>query len=400
MRVLAVGNMYPPHHLGGYELVWRSAMRHLRARGHVARALTTGFRTANDEPDEADTFRELRWYWHDHGWPRIGWRDRIALERANAAVLDRHVDELRPDVVSWWAMGGMSLALIERVRRAGLPAVAFVADDWLLYGPKVDRWTGMFRGRGRAGLAALAECATGLPARVDLDAAARYVLISETVRERARASGLELRDSEIAHLGVDPDFLRPCPPRTWGWRLLYVGRIDERKGIRDAVDALARLPAAATLTVVGAGDPRERRRVGEQAQALGVADRVALLGMRSHAQLPAVYEAADVVVFPVRWLEPWGIVPLEAMALGRPVVATGLGGSGEYLRDGENCLLVPPAEPARLASAISRLAEDPSLRERLRSGGARTAATHTETVFNQAVLAALAGACAAPTGDG
>lgn len=390
MRVLAVGNMYPPHHLGGYELVWRSAMRHLRARGHLARVLTTGFRIATDEPDEPDTFRELRWYWHDHAWPRIGWRARIALERHNATVLERHLEQLRPDVVSWWAMGGMSLALVELVRRARVPAVAFVADDWLLYGPKVDRWTRTFRRRGLAGLAPLAERVTGLPARVDLDAAARYVLISETVRDRARASGLALRDSTIAHLGVDPDFLRPCPPRAWGWRLLYVGRIDERKGIRDAIDALAQLRPEATLTVVGEGDPAETERMRAQARTLGVADRVALVGMRSHAQLPALYEAADVVLFPVRWLEPWGIVPLEAMALGRPVVATGMGGSGEYLRDGENCLLVPAAEPARIAQAVAMLADDPQLRARLRTGGARTAATHTETIFNQAVVAALA----------
>jgi glycogen synthase len=390
VRVLAVGNMYPPHHLGGYELVWRSAMRELRARGHVTRVLTTDLRMESvSEPDEPETFRELRWYWRDHAWPRFGWRATIALERHNAVVLDRHLEEFDPDVISWWAMGGMSLALIERVRRRGLPAVGFVADDWLIYGPKVDAWTRRFRG-WRSPAASLAVRLTGLPAAVDLDVAARYVLISETVRNRARAEGgWRLEGSTIAHLGVDPDFLDPRPERDWGWRLLYVGRIDPRKGIEDAVRALAVLPDEATLAIAGDGDPDERERLRVLIASLGLGDRVEMIGMRSHAELPDVYAAADAVLFPVRWPEPWGIVPLEAMALGRPVAATGTGGSGEYLSDGVNCVLATPEDPVSLARSVRRLAEDPQLRARLREGGVRTAATHTEPVFNAAVVRAL-----------
>lgn len=395
--------MYPPHHLGGYELVWRSATRALRAADHEVRVLCSDLRleAAGDEPDEPGTHRELRWYWRDHAFPRLGWSERLALERHNADVLQRHVAEFSPDVVAWWAMGGMSLGLIERVRRAALPAVGFVADDWLVYGPLVDGWLRPFRGataaRGPAAAGAaiaahVAERLTGLPARVDLDAAARWVLISETVRRNARGAGLRLPGSAIAHLGVDEGFLRPQPERPWGWRLLYVGRIDPRKGIEDAVRALAELPAQATLTVAGDGDPVESARLHELADTLGVQRQVRSVGMKSHAELPELYADADAVLFPVRWSEPWGIVPLEAMALGRPVVATGLGGSGEYLRDGENCLLTPPADPEALAAAVRRLRDDGELRARLRAGGERTARTHTEGVFNRAVLAALVAA--------
>ena len=69
MRVLCVGNIYPPHHLGGYELVWQGAVQALRAAGHGVRVLTTDVRfgdvdTAQD--DDEEVFRELRWYWRDH----------------------------------------------------------------------------------------------------------------------------------------------------------------------------------------------------------------------------------------------------------------------------------------------------------------------------------------------
>ena len=60
VRVLTVGNMYPPHHHGGYELVWESAVEHLRARGHEVRVLTTDTRTDTVETDGPDVHRELR----------------------------------------------------------------------------------------------------------------------------------------------------------------------------------------------------------------------------------------------------------------------------------------------------------------------------------------------------
>jgi glycosyltransferase involved in cell wall biosynthesis len=73
------------------------------------------------------------------------------------------------------------------------------------------------------------------------------------------------------------------------------------------------------------------------------------------------------------------------MALGRPVIATGRGGSADYLRHEENALLYEAGDAAALAAAVERLAGDPRLRGRLRAGGLRTAPGHTEDVFNAAV---------------
>jgi glycosyltransferase involved in cell wall biosynthesis len=77
------------------------------------------------------------------------------------------------------------------------------------------------------------------------------------------------------------------------------------------------------------------------------------------------------------------------MACGTPVVATGMGGSGEYLRAGENALLVSPGEPSSLARAVARLRDEPRLRERLRAGGLATAAAFPAERFFAAVERAL-----------
>jgi glycosyltransferase involved in cell wall biosynthesis len=329
--------------------------------------LTTDVRFG--EPEEADDpqcFRELRWYWKDHAWPRLSPLQRLGVERANARTLRRHLDEFCPDVVAWWALGGMSLSLPGRVN---VPSAAFVLDDWLDYAPKEDQWGRMLR-----------------RSRFVTDTIDEWVFISEYTLERARALGHTFASSEVNPAGVGDEFLAAAPAQPWSWRLLYVGRIDERKGIDTAIRALAHLPVEATLRVVGSGDEAAERRLRELAD-----DRVTFEGIVPREQLPAVYAAADAVLFPVRWREPWGVVPLEAMGVGRPVVATGRGGSGEYLRDGDNALLFDAEDPAALARCVQQLATDATLRERLRTNGLQTAREHTAARHDARVTAILEG---------
>jgi len=99
VRILTVGNMYPPHHLGGYELMWRSAVLHHRAAGHDVRVLTTDWREPfvdPSTPEDPDVHRDLRWYWRDHDFPRMSPPARLALERHNRDALQRHLDALQP----------------------------------------------------------------------------------------------------------------------------------------------------------------------------------------------------------------------------------------------------------------------------------------------------------------
>ena len=383
--------MYPPHDLGGgYELTWRAAVARLRAAGHDLRVLTTDYRRPELEgaPEDPDVHRELRWYWRDHRWPRLGPRACLGIERHNAAALDRHLAAVSPDVVNWWAMGGMSLSLIERVRRAGIPAVGVVGDDWLRYGPGVDGWLRKLR-RVPGPLATLVERASGVPVRVDLDAGGFWLFNSETTRRRAAESGLALPAAGVAHPGIDHELFRRAPAPPWRWRLLYVGRIDARKGVDTAIGALPSLPPEATLAVVGGGDEDHLRELRELAERLGVASRVSF-GRAPREELPGVYADADVLVFPVRWEEPWGLVPLEAMAVGVPVVATGAGGSGEYLAHEDNCLLFSPRDGREaLAAAVRRLAGDEDLRGRLREAGLHTAARFDRRDYERAIEEAV-----------
>jgi glycogen synthase len=401
VRVLAIGNLFPPAAAGGYERVWVGVVDALCRAGHDVRVLTSdtpapaggGLAPENAVP----VARELRWYWRDHEFLQLPWRERLALERHNSQVLARHLEH-GTDVVSWWGMGGMSLSLIEQVRRTGVPAVGLVGDGWMAYGFDADGWVGGWRRRPR--LARLTERLVGVPTRVDLAGAALWVFISHALETRLAERGLRLPRTSVAHPGVDPDRFREQPAREWSWRLAYIGRVETPKGVATAIEALARVDGGATLTIDGAGEADHLRELEALGERLGVADRVRFQRSSSDA-IADVYAAADAIVFPVTWPEPWGLVPLEAMSVGRPVIATGTGGSAEYLEDRSNCLLFTPGDAEDLARRLSELAGDERLRSRLRAGGLETATRFSQEAFERVMVAVLedaadAGAAAPP----
>jgi glycosyltransferase involved in cell wall biosynthesis len=352
--------------------------------GHRTRVLTSDFR---DDPrraeEDPDVHRTLRWYWdlERYEFPRLNLAQRLGLERHNAAQLRRHLQEFRPDVVTWWSMGCMSLSMIEQVRRAGFPAVFVVHDDWLVYGREHDRWIRTWAGPRRSVAGRLAEPVCGIPVRVEMNDAGPFVFNSRYTLERARRAGVSSSEMTVVHPGIDDRFQEQAPPAPWRWRQAYVGRIDRQKGIDTAVAALEHLPPDATLTVWGTGDERYLADLRSLAARIGVRDRVRFEGFAAGERLRSAYAEADVLVFPVRWNEPFGLVPLEAMGVGRPVVTTSRGGTAEFVRDEENALVFDADDARALAACVRRLAGDEALRERLLAAGRRTAARYSQAEF-------------------
>lgn len=160
-------------------------------------------------------------------------------------------------------------------------------------------------------------------------------------------------------------------------RLLSIGRLVERKGVGTVVEALAQLPDAELVIAGGpsadqvAGDP-EAQRLADLAERLGVRDRVHFVGSVARDDVPALLRSADVVVA-TPWYEPFGIVPLEAAACGRPLVGTAVGGLLDSVADGVTGLLVPPRDAGALAAALRDLLDDPARRRRFGASARRRA---------------------------
>jgi glycosyltransferase involved in cell wall biosynthesis len=202
---------------------------------------------------------------------------------------------------------------------------------------------------------------------------------SDEVRE-LEALGADADRISVVPCGIDPDLFRPSappgrPPRhpihrldrgPGRHRLLTLGRLVPRKGVDDVIRALAMLPDAELVVAGGPTtaeldrDP-EVRRLRDVAAGCGVGDRVTFVGAVPRDEVPALIRSVDIVVA-APWYEPFGITPLEAMACGRPVVASAVGGMLDTVVPGRTGLLVPPRSPADLADALRRLLTNPSLR--------------------------------------
>jgi glycosyltransferase involved in cell wall biosynthesis len=204
----------------------------------------------------------------------------------------------------------------------------------------------------------------------------RYLAVSDGVARRMRArSGVPERKLRVIRNGVAVDhFRRPPDPRLrvalTGDRdrriVLTIARLDAQKGHVHLLAAAAELPDVLFLL---AGDGAERPRLEAEARALGVADRVRFLGHRE--DVPELLALCDLFVLPSLY-EGLPLSVLEAMAAGRPVVATAVGGTDEAVLHGETGLLVPAGAASALGDAIRALLADPERAARMgEAGGSR-----------------------------
>jgi phosphatidyl-myo-inositol alpha-mannosyltransferase len=188
---------------------------------------------------------------------------------------------------------------------------------------------------------------------------------------------------EIVPNGVEVErFADPGPPAVGlppGRRILWVNRLDPQKGFPVTVRAFERLAGRLDdVTLVVAGGGRDRRVVDGLPKA--VRRRVVMLGPVPHEDLPAYHASADVFVSPALGQESFGIVLVEAMAAGVPVVATNIPGYREVIRPDTDGLLVPPGSVGALADAMERLLEDEELAARLSDAGRERALAYSWAV--------------------
>jgi D-inositol-3-phosphate glycosyltransferase len=282
--------------------------------------------------------------------------ERLAHLAAFSEQLARRWQQDRPDVVHahFWTSG---LAALAATRNLPVPVVQ------------------TFHSLGTAERRLGGEHAQGHAARVKLES-----LIARKVRAVLATSSGELADLaglgvprtsiKVVPYGVDTTEFGPDGPvarRTRRPRLMTVAPLHDRRQLDTIVRALALVPHAELL--IAGGPPRSElatdpgyRRLGELATKLGVSDRVICTGQVGRARMPALLRSADLLVH-IAHYEPFGMVPLEAMACGTPVVASAGGSHSDAVVDGATGALIPPDKPVLLARMIRRLLGSPMLLE-------------------------------------
>jgi glycosyltransferase involved in cell wall biosynthesis len=225
---------------------------------------------------------------------------------------------------------------------------------------------------------------TSPPGRAEVESrlardVARIVATCSDEERELVALGADEERVSVVPCGVDLACHSPVgpalPARGRRSRVVMVGRLVERKGHAEAIEALAELPGTELLVAGGpeaagcAADP-EIARLRAVADSCSVADRVVFLGRLEQRRIAALLRSAD-VVWCTPWYEPFGIVPLEAMACGVPVVASAVGGMLDSVAHGETGFLVPPHRPEAIAAATAELLARPELRVSFGRAGTR-----------------------------
>lgn len=221
-----------------------------------------------------------------------------------------------------------------------------------------------------------------------VDEADLVVAASEVERAHLAAHGASPGRVAVIPCGVDTELFRPGDRDAARAALglddrplaLYVGRIAPIKGLDTLLDAVARLRALGLRLLVVGGEADEpldghEAEIRRRAEALGLGAAVSFVGAQPQDRLRDYYVAADVTVLP-SYYESFGMVALEAMACGSPVLATRVGGLATTVLDGVTGVLVPDGDAAALAGSLERLLGDAALRWRLGREGVRWAARH------------------------
>ncbi|NBE95890.1 glycosyltransferase family 1 protein [Nonomuraea sp. KC401] len=299
-----------------------------------------------------------------------------------------------PDIVHahFWMSGQAALRAVQRAG-AGVPVV----QTFHALGTVKRRW------QGEADTSPAHRIATEREIARRADAV--LATCTDEVHE-LRAMGVPEQRVAIVPCGVDltafcPE--GPVAPRTEGGLVLSIGRMVPRKGVDTVVRALRGVPGAELVIAGGGDDDAEAGRLRELAAAYGLECRVHVIGSVPRSHVPALMRSADVVVT-VPWYEPFGMVPVEAMACGVPVVASAVGGHLDTVAGAG--VLVPPRRPRALSRVLREVLGDPGRRAELGAAGARRArerygwarvAERTEAVYAQVIdgkvghLAALGG---------
>jgi len=337
MRILVVSNLYPPMHIGGYEMGCRTLVDALRARGHDVRVLTSPSTRPADQP-QPHVVRSLQMTAHTPAAMRAGRSiepGATVLARAshptNTAIMLQHIEQFEPDCVYLFNVFGIGgLALMDALQVLHYP--------WALH--LMDRVPVEVRTDLDPDVLALFAAHDGTLYR----GASIISMSRRLLGEVEQLCGYSLEDGAVYVPGWSTA-ARELPERGYApagrVRFVAAGRVHANKGTGLILEAAAILREKAgvdfSLEIYGDGDLPW---AVDLAHSLGLDDLVRFGVWRSQTELQQIYRRSDAFLFPTWEREPFGFAPVEAAAEGCVPVITGGAGVTERMVDGVHCVII------------------------------------------------------------
>jgi ADP-heptose:LPS heptosyltransferase/glycosyltransferase involved in cell wall biosynthesis len=370
VRVLVISNFYPPERKTGSMFGCRDIVESLKARGHDVRVLSSGLEPKN-QTSEGGVHRWLR----TDSVKTRHWHAVFIKELANQTLSRKLFQDFKPDVILLFDISQISASLASLAQAMGLPVCSYVASDWFATWEK-DPWHQLWpKASGGARVLRLLRRHFGLvPPSQSLNLSG-VIFASAFLKNMAIEVGRPVAQAPVVPWGINLSrFSYKEPPRQIPNRLLYVGKVGPEKGVDVAIEALGILKkeeGCTDFTLTISGDDQDCPSFVTYLRDLGahhgVLNKLIFSGFTPREQMPGLYQAHDIFVFPSAKEEPLTISLLEAMSCGMAVVSTSSGGNSEVLKDGTNALVIPKENPDKCASQVLRLLKEPELVKSLRA---------------------------------
>lgn len=367
MKLLILSNLYPPYYLGGYEILCRQVAQNLKGRGHEVSVLTSqhGIQPQSQMEDGIQIHRllELDIPFDQPG--RIKRTRRWKVGRKNYQVTRQILDSENPDLVFIWSQLRMTLGSAKAVEQSGCP-VAYTMNDPHIFSYQPAVW-GRRPGQWWHYLTDRSFFKNTTYSSLKLQ---NITCISHALKEELLELGVPVNHAQVIHQGIPLDAfpLKDEPGLLHKpLRLLFAGQLQPYKGVHTVLEALSQLEQKYgdnrfQLTIAGAGSSSYEAELKQKARSLS---KVEFCGRVQQEELAGIYRNHDILLFPSIWREPFGLVHLEAMASGTPVISTTVGGPAEFLVHENNALTFEAGDAQALARAIRRIQEEPGLARRL-----------------------------------
>ncbi len=343
LRILILTNLYPPQAIGGYERAIADFAKLLHQRGHAVLVLTTN--TENHTVDYTPTNTEpfvrrclsLGGYWSEQGafWFPPEKAETIHLE--NEKNLKEELKNFQPQVCLAGNIDFLGVELLDIILAENIPTVHYVMNASPGYPPEQTPKSSLHK----------------------------YVTCSDWLLNEIQAQGYPIENAQTIYPGaaVEEFYQAELPPHDQ-LRIAYASLVMYYKGADVLVEALSLLHAAGinfTATIAGSTlEPDFVEALHQLIESEGLQEQIKLPGVLSRVELKNLYRTHNVLVFPSRFEEPFGISQIEAMAAGLTLVTSATGGAKEIVEHGQNGLIFESENPLDLADVLSSLPRFPN----------------------------------------
>lgn len=338
LRILMITNLYPPQVIGGYERGMADCARLLTERGHTVLVLTSN--TEEYTTHDTNTRKEpsvnrclhLCGAWSKEGTHWFSAEQVMTRTYYNKQTVALEVQTFKPDVCLVGNIDFLGLELLEKVLADGIPVAHYVMNANPGYASDLAPNSKMHQ----------------------------YITCSDWIKDNLKQQGYSVETAQTIYPGaaVD-DFYQTELPKRDCLRIAYASLVMPYKGADVLVEALSLLHAGGiefSATIAGSTlQPQFVQALQEYVDSEEMQDKVKFPGVLSRQELKEMYRKHNVLVFPSRFQEPFGISQIEAMAAGLTLVTSGTGGAGEIVEHGKDGLIFESENPLHLADILSSL---------------------------------------------